>query len=184
MLNYFINYLIFIYLILLKTRFSHQGSSNLVDLTFSKANYLNYDQLKEYLHSLQSEYSTFAKVYTIGQSVEKRSLIVLKISNSIDSRPIGRPMVKYVASMHGDEAVGRQLLIYLSSYLLSNYLKLDRVKNILDSVELHFLFSMDPDGFEKAKEGNSAGNGNYTGRENAHRKDLNRDFPGTLIFFN
>lgn len=114
MLNYFINYLIFIYLILLKTRFSHQGSSNLVDLTFSKANYLNYDQLKEYLHSLQSEYSTFAKVYTIGQSVEKRSLIVLKISNSIDSRPIGRPMVKYVASMHGDEAVGRQLLIYLS----------------------------------------------------------------------
>lgn len=170
MLNYFIFYYIFIYLAYFTTSLFKEMScyQTLNDLLISpslpKPSYLNYHQLKGLVYSLESRYPNLAKVYDIGKSVEKRSLLVLKISNSINFRPLGKPMFKYVANIHGDEAIGRQLLIYFASYLLLNYDKNERVKNILDTVETHILFSMNPDGFEKAQEGNCAGiSNNNTG---------------------
>ena len=58
---------------------------------------------------------------SIGKSVEGRDLRYIKISNNVHRRGVGEPMVKYVGNMHGDEAVGRQLIYYLANYLLSNY---------------------------------------------------------------
>ena len=36
-------------------------------------------------------------------------------------------MFKWVANMHGNEAVGRQLVIFMAEYLLQNFGKDDRV---------------------------------------------------------
>jgi len=75
-------------------------------------------------------------------------VLFLQISSSVSSRPLGKPMVKYVANMHGDEAVGRQLMVYLADYLLDQFGKDSRVNNLLNKLDIHIIPSMNPDGFE------------------------------------
>ena len=55
--------------------------------------------------------------------------------------------------MHGDETVGRMLVIYFAEYLLINYDKDDRVKKLVDSIEIYLLPSLNPDGFANSREG-------------------------------
>ena len=87
------------------------------------------------------------------------------------SRPRLKPLVKFVANMHGNEAVGRELMIALTEYLAMNYGNLDSVTELLDSVEIHIVPTLNPDGFEtKSFFVDSV-------RENANGVDLNRAFP-------
>ncbi|KAK0183064.1 hypothetical protein PV327_001139 [Microctonus hyperodae] len=85
-------------------------------------------------------------------------------------------MVKYVANMHGDESVGRQLLIYLAQFLLKNY-KNPRIGKLVNTTDIFLMPSMNPDGFEASLEGHCESKHDYSGRHNANNMDLNRDFP-------
>ncbi|XP_072518640.1 carboxypeptidase D, b [Salminus brasiliensis] len=86
----------------------------------------------------------------------------------------GKPRFKYVGNMHGDETVSRQVLVYLIEYLLSHYGAEPRVTELVDSTDISIMPSMNPDGFEKATEGDCVGG---VGRGNAQHIDLNRSFP-------
>ena len=63
----------------------------------------------------------------MGQSVQGRSLTYIKLSNNVQRRSLMEPMFKYVGNMHGNEVVGRQMLIYLAKYLVTNYGRDERV---------------------------------------------------------
>lgn len=75
------------------------------------------------------------------------------------------PAFKFVGNVHGDEPVGRELLLILGNWLCDNYRKDPLATLIIDNVHLHILPSMNPDGFALRKRGN------------ANNIDLNRDFP-------
>ena len=45
-------------------------------------------------------------------------------------------MVKYVGNMHGDETVGREVLLALGEYLVKNYGVIERVTDLLNSTEV------------------------------------------------
>ncbi|XP_012529985.1 carboxypeptidase D [Monomorium pharaonis] len=139
--------------------------------------YTHYEDLRRLFDSLERRYPHLARVHSIGRSVEGRDLLVLEISGDVERRKPGEPMVKLVANMHGDEAVGRQLLVILGQYLLDRYGKDDRITRLVNETDIYLMPSMNPDGFENSVEGKCESKDDFSGRENANHVDLNRDFP-------
>lgn len=112
--------------------------------------YTHYDDLQQLFRSLEQKYPHLARVFSIGKSVKGRDLLVLEISENVGQRSLGEPMVKYIANMHGDEAVGRELLIILGQYLLDRYGKDDRISRLVNQTDIYLMPSMNPDGFENS----------------------------------
>jgi len=139
-----------------------------VDTSFIKS-YSDHDQLSDILETVQAEHHGIAERYSLGHSEEGRNLLCMRISQGVrNQRTLLKPMVKYVANIHGDEAVGRELLLGLTRYLTENYATDDRVRRIVDTTDIHLLPSVNPDG-------NAADT-----RNNIHDEDLNRGFPGWM----
>ncbi|MBY0415441.1 MAG: succinylglutamate desuccinylase/aspartoacylase family protein, partial [Bdellovibrionales bacterium] len=105
-----------------------------------------------------------SKLFSIGKSSKGRNLWVVKISKDVGVND-DRPEFKYIANMHGDEIVGRELMVKLIKELIANYGKDPKITNLIDRVQIYIMPSMNPDGAATA----SRGNGKYV--------DLNRDFP-------
>lgn len=145
------------------------------------AYYANQSQLEAELFEVVSTYPSLARVYGIGASTEGRELWVVNLRTNITrDRPLLVPSVKYVGNIHGDEILGRQMLIYFVKYLLYNYASSAEIRQLLDTTDLHVLPSMNPDGFARAPIPLCHLDFVTDGRTNAHRKDLNRNFPNRL----
>lgn len=136
------------------------------------------DELADFLLKLQKNYSNILDVRTIGKSLDGVDLIVARINKDVERpRSILVPMFKYIANMHGDESVGRQMLVYLIEYLVQNYKIIPEVTKLVDTTDIYIMPSMNPDGFGKSREGSCESMQNYYGRYNGNGIDLNRDFP-------
>ncbi|CAI5520486.1 unnamed protein product [Closterium sp. Naga37s-1] len=126
--------------------------------------YLDNTELEAFLRAYVDRCSHMARLYSIGRSVLGVPLWVLLITlNPTEKRP--RFTFKYIGGVHGDEPLGRQLLLYLADWLCNNYPSHPLAREVVEGVELHLLPAMNPDGFTL-----------HT-RENANRVDLNRAFP-------
>lgn len=141
--------------------------------------YLTYEEMSTWLQGVARRYPKMAKLTSIGNSVQGRDLWLLELSHSIGrgQRDLLMPMVKLVGNIHGNEVVGRQLLLQTISHLIQRDETDRRVNRLLNTTDIYFLPSMNPDGFVKAQEGDCWGGGPESGRLNANDKDLNRDFP-------
>ena len=114
--------------------------------------YHTHEELKSVFEDLEKQFPFIAKAGVIGKSIQGRDLIYLRVtSNATAVRPVGRPMFKYVGNMHGNEAVGREMLITFAQQLLLKYGKDDQITKLVESTDIYILPSLNPDGFAKAK---------------------------------
>ncbi|KAK5929289.1 hypothetical protein CgunFtcFv8_010529 [Champsocephalus gunnari] len=155
-----------------RTRSVNPSTEETVE-TYNK--YYNYVDLTMRLQSLVEKYPHLANLSSVGESVDGRELWVMRITKDPSRDTPGRPKFKYVGNMHGDETVSRQVLVYLVEYLLAEYGEEPRITELVDTTDIYIMPSMNPDGFEKSKEGDC--DGQNGGRNNALNMDLNRSFP-------
>ena len=126
--------------------------------------YHDYNELTDFLQDIASNYPDITRLESIGQSVQGRELWVMEISDNPGVNEI-EPEFKYVANMHGDETVGRELSLYLIQWLVEEYGVSSRATDLINNTAIFIMPSMNPDGFENGS------------RYNANGADLNRDFP-------
>ena len=71
---------------------------------------------------LAKKYDNLLTLYKLDEVThENRNLWVMKISTDNQERADLKPMVKYIGNMHGNEVVGRELLLAFIEYLAFTY---------------------------------------------------------------
>ncbi|XP_040886238.1 carboxypeptidase M [Toxotes jaculatrix] len=136
--------------------------------------YHNNREMEQYLLQINASNPDITHLYSIGQSVRGQQLWVLALGLSPRRHTVGIPEFKYVANMHGNEVLGRVLLLQLIDDLVRGYRNNEAWSlQLLNSTRIHILPTMNPDGFDEA-----GTHCQYSqGRFNHNGIDLNRNFP-------
>ncbi len=134
--------------------------------------YPTYETYVEIMHEFAEDYPEICRLENIGQTVEGRDLLVVKISDNVEQEE-AEPEFFYTGTMHGDETAGYIMLLRLIDYLLENYGTDTQVTEFVDNIEIWINPAANPDGTYHG--------GNHTvygaQRYNANNVDLNRNFP-------
>ncbi|XP_041834096.1 carboxypeptidase M [Melanotaenia boesemani] len=136
--------------------------------------YHNNREIEQYLLQVNTTNPDITYLYSIGKSVRGQQLWVLALGVSPRHHTVGIPEFKYVANMHGNEVLGRVLLLQLIDDLVRGYRNNETWSlQLLKSTRIHILPTMNPDGFDDA-----GTHCQYSqGRFNHNGIDLNRNFP-------
>lgn len=125
---------------------------------------------------VSEECPNITRIYSIGKSYLGLKMYVMEISDNPGQHevgtsagwdvglggggggrdptwavPAGEPEFRYVAGMHGNEVLGRELLLNLMEYLCREFRRGNpRVVRLVTGTRIHLLPSMNPDGYETA----------------------------------
>ncbi|KIF73951.1 peptidase M14 [Streptomyces sp. 150FB] len=125
------------------------------------------------------------KVVSIGKTVEGQDILALKLTKGARKTKDGaKPSVLYMSNQHAREWITPETTRRLMHYYLDNYGKDRRITKIVDSTELWFVLSANPDGYDYTHAAadnrlwrknlrDADGDGRLT---NADGVDLNRNF--------
>lgn len=134
--------------------------------------YPTYEEYIAIMEQFAVDYPEICEVFSIGETVEGRELMVAKISDNVGTRE-AEPQFLYTGTMHGDETAGYIILLRLIDYLTSNYGTDAEVTNMVDNIEIWINPAANPDGTY------AGGNNTVWGatRTNGNGVDLNRNYP-------
>src|SRR5712692_9192025 len=114
------------------------------------SNYKTYAEINDRITLLTQVYPELATASSIGQSLEGRDLIALRITGpDTESNPAGlRPVFFIGATQHAREWIAPMTAMFLAQQLLDLYAVDPRVQLIVDSVDFRIVALNNPDGYE------------------------------------
>eukprot|EP00668_Euglena_longa_P003023 GGOE01003533.1.p1 GENE.GGOE01003533.1~~GGOE01003533.1.p1 ORF type:complete len:627 (-),score=136.14 GGOE01003533.1:115-1995(-) len=140
--------------------------------------YRTADVITASMQALETSHPALAKVYTIGTSVEGRSILALKLSRSPSVDDPSKPEVVFVAGHHAREWISMEVGLRLAEYVACVEAVVPRIASLLNTVELWFVPLLNPDGYIYTYQG-----GDRYWRKNREKNigghygvDLNRNY--------
>ncbi|MEU5249405.1 M14 family metallopeptidase, partial [Streptomyces asoensis] len=105
--------------------------------------------LKEEILRTGRQNPGLTKVVSIGKTVGGQDILALKLTRDAKKSKDGaKPSVLYMSNQHAREWITPEMTRRLMHYYLDNYRTDQRVKKIVDSRELWFVLSANPDGYD------------------------------------
>uniref|UniRef100_A0A3B4BII2 Peptidase M14 domain-containing protein n=1 Tax=Periophthalmus magnuspinnatus TaxID=409849 RepID=A0A3B4BII2_9GOBI len=115
------------------------------------------------MKSVHDECPNITNIYSLGRSSNGLDIIAMIISGNPTEHEVGEPEVRFTAGLHGNEAVGRELLLLLMQFLCKEYKDRNpRVQRLVEGIRLHLVPSLNPDGQEKGSELSGWTTGHFT----------------------
>jgi len=109
--------------------------------------YHSYGELESELKQLAAGYPSIVRLSSLGQSLEKRNIYALKISDHPGQRE-NEPKVAFLGCHHAREWISVEVPLEIASYLIRNYENDERVKAIVNSSEIWIIPLVNPDGLD------------------------------------
>ncbi|MGA5086435.1 M14 family zinc carboxypeptidase [Streptomyces pseudogriseolus] len=142
--------------------------------------------LKEEVLRTAQRNPSLTKVVSIGKTIQGKDILALKLTKQARRTKDGsRPAVLYMANQHAREWITPEMTRRLMHHYLDRYRTDRRIKRIVDTTELWFVLSANPDGYDHT----FADDANRLWRKNLRDVDgdgkigsgdgvdLNRNFP-------
>ncbi|MCK1819491.1 immune inhibitor A [Streptomyces sp. XM83C] len=105
--------------------------------------------LKEEILRTAREHPGLTKAVSIGRTVKGQDILALKITrNARTSADGSRPAVLYMSNQHAREWITPEMTRRLMHHYLDRYDSDKRIRRIVDSTELWFVLSANPDGYD------------------------------------
>ncbi|MFE9406155.1 M14 family zinc carboxypeptidase [Streptomyces sp. NPDC006530] len=105
--------------------------------------------LKQEILDTGKAHPDLAKVESIGKTVNGQDILAVKLTKGANkSRDGSRPATLYMSNQHAREWITPEMTRRLMHYYLDNYGKDPRITKIVDSTELWFVISANPDGYD------------------------------------
>uniref|UniRef100_A0A8C8LR93 AE binding protein 1a n=1 Tax=Oncorhynchus tshawytscha TaxID=74940 RepID=A0A8C8LR93_ONCTS len=120
----------------------------------------NYKDMRQMMKVINEECPNITRIYNIGKSSAGLKMYAMEISDNPGEHQTGEPEFRYTAGLHGNEALGRELLLLLMQFMCKEYNDDNpRVRRLVEGVRIHLVPSLNPDAYELAYEmGSEMGN--------------------------
>ncbi len=102
------------------------------------------------LKSWARVFPNLTNLYSIGKTLKGTELMVLEISNKATGMAQTKPAYYYDGNIHAGELTGAEVSLHFAWYLLTNYSKSQRIKNLVDTRVLYIRPKFNPDGADLA----------------------------------
>jgi hypothetical protein len=125
--------------------------------------YHSYEETAFFLDSVAIANPSICKLDTLGQSIEGRLIMGIRISDNPAAEE-DEAEVRIMGAHHGDERISVELPLYMIDYLTANYEGDSTVTRLVNEREIYIIPMVNPDGVTR------------NSRYNARYQDLNRDY--------
>ena len=116
--------------------------------------YHSHYDLQLLLNQWAKNYTQISQLLSLGRTFTNADLFVMRLTSPMisndeeikDESQLLKPKFKWIANMHGDETIGRELMVALIYYLLLNSKSDARVTRLLSTTDIFIMPTMNPVG--------------------------------------
>uniref|UniRef100_A0A8D1UNJ8 Adipocyte enhancer-binding protein 1 n=1 Tax=Sus scrofa TaxID=9823 RepID=A0A8D1UNJ8_PIG len=138
----------------------------------------SYKDMRQLMKVVNEQCPTITRTYSLGKSSRGLKIYAMEISDNPGDHELGEPEFRYTAGIHGNEVLGRELLLLLMQYLCREYRDGNpRVRSLVHDTRIHLVPSLNPDGYEVAAQMGSEFGNWALGLWTEEGFDIYEDFP-------